>query len=185
MVNGERDYHRRLERYLYRMIDGGPVIVPDGGTHIVRHVYAGEVARFLVEVLGRHETFGEAYNVCQREMPALSEFLGLVGNQLGGRAKLVPVGWADIKEAGLDPLALSPFSGSWMSILDPTKAESELGFRHEPLSVYVGKIVASFCAYARATPPEGYELRPAEIALAERWLKERESVRPPPSMRFS
>lgn len=185
MVNGERDHYRRLERYLYRMIDGGPIIVPDGGTHPVRHVYAGEVARFVVEILGRQETFGEAFNVCQREAPTLSEMLGMVGQMLGARPKLVPVSSSDLAAEGLSTLSLSPFSGTWMSMLDPSKAEFVLGFRHEPLASYLGKIVASFCAYARATPPEGYENRPAEIALAERWLKERESVRPPPSLRFS
>lgn len=185
MVNGERDHYRRLEQYLYRMIDGGPLIVPDGGTHPVRHAYAGEVARFIVEFLGRADMFGEAYNLCQRETPSLVELLGILAAQLGARAKIVPVGWADLKAEGLDPRMLSPFSGQWMSLLDPTKVETELFFRHEPLSVSMSKIVASFCAYARATPPEGYEHRQREIALAERWLKERESVRPPPSMRFS
>ena len=31
MVSGERDHFRRLERYLWRMLDGGPVLLPDGG----------------------------------------------------------------------------------------------------------------------------------------------------------
>jgi nucleoside-diphosphate-sugar epimerase len=185
IVNGERDHHRRLERYLYRLIDNGPVLVPDGGTHPVRHVYAGEVARFLTDILGRDDTFGEAYNVCQRETPTLMELLGILSGMLGSRAKLAPVPAAQIVSEGFEVREISPFSGRWMSFLDPTKVETDLGFRHEPLATSLGKIVASFVAHARATPPEGYERRAEEITLAERWLKERESVRPPPSMRFS
>lgn len=184
IVAGERDHYRRLEPYVYRLLDGGHVIVPDGGVHPVRHVYAGEVARFLVELLGRENSFGEAYNVCQREAPSLSELVGMLGQMLGSQSKLVPIETPDIVAAGLLPRMLSPLSSSWMSLLDPFKAETELGFRHEPLLTYLGKIAASLVAYARATPPEGYERRAEEIALAEQWLKDRESVRPPPSMRF-
>jgi len=185
IVNGERDHYRRLECYFYRLLDGGPVIVPDGGTNLVRHVYAGEVARFVSEIVGRADTFGEVYNVCQHETPSLIELLGQVASMLGSRAKLVPVASSDIVQAGLGPREISPFSSRWASFIDPTKVEVELGFRHEPLASYLGKITSSFLAYARATPPEGYERRGDEITLAERWLKDRESVRPPPSMRFS
>ncbi len=185
VVAGERDHYRRLEPYLYRLLDGGPVIIPDGGMHPVRHVYAGEVARFLVDLLGRESTFGEAYNLCQREAPSVSELIGMISQMLGSQSKLVPIDTPDIVAAGLDPKTLSPLSTQWMSLVDPFKAETELGFRHESLFSYLGKIVASLVAYARATPPEGYERRMEEIQLAEQWLKDRESVRPPPSMRFS
>jgi len=184
IVNGERDHERRLDRYLFRLVDGGPVLVPDGGTHPVRHVYAGEVARFLTEILGLEQTFGEAYNVCQRETPTLVELLGLLQGMLGSRAKLAPVASADVLAAGLSLREVSPFSSKWMSMLDPSKVEAELGFRHEPLTTSLGKIVANFLAYGYATPLDGYDQRPKEIELAERWLKERETVRPPPSMRF-
>lgn len=181
MVNGERDHYRRIERYLVRLMDGGPILVPDGGTHRVRHVYAGEVARFIAEIVGREDTFGEAYNVCQREMPTLMELVALLGRMLGARPRLLPVSSAEIVTAGLDPIAVSRFSGRWMSMLDPSKAETELGFRHEPLASYLGKIVASYLAYPPPAPPDGYERRGEEIALAERWMAQRASV-PPPSV---
>ena len=47
-MNGERDASGRLESYLWRLLDGGPVILPDGGTHRVRHVYGLDVARWKV-----------------------------------------------------------------------------------------------------------------------------------------
>ncbi|MRG98438.1 NAD-dependent epimerase/dehydratase family protein [Polyangium spumosum] len=173
VVNGERDHSRRLDRYLFRLVDGGPVLVPDGGTHPVRHVYAGEVARFLAEILGREQTFGEAYNVSQRETPSLVELLGLLQGMLGSRARFAAVASSDLVAAGLSVREISPFSSKWMSMLDPSKAEAELGFRHEPLVTSLGKIVASFLAYGYTTPLEGYEARSKEIELAERWLSVR------------
>lgn len=166
MVNGERDYHRRMETYLWRLVDGGPVILPDGGEHRVRHVYGGEVARFLVEILGRKEAFGKAYNVAQDETPTLAELMAILRHHLGSRADVVAIPTEMIRAAGLEPLRLSPFSGRWMSFLDPSRAHAELGFRHEALEIYLGKIVASFLAHPPSDRPEGYARRDIERALA-------------------
>ena len=71
VVNGERDYHRRAEGYLLRILDGGPVIVPDGGEAVVRHVYGLDVAIAIARILGDEQTFGQAYNYCQDEAPTI------------------------------------------------------------------------------------------------------------------
>jgi nucleoside-diphosphate-sugar epimerase len=168
MVNGERDHFRRLERYLWRMLDGGPVLLPDGGGRPTRHVYSGSVVKAVLGLLGREETFGQAYNLAQEETPTLGDLLTLVAGTLGAPARLVRVPRERIRAAGLDPLLLSPFSGTWMSFLDPARAKAELGFRHEPLGAYVDKIVAAFLAHPREDPPPGYEHRAAELALAGR-----------------
>ena len=53
IVNGERDHTRRLEGYVRRVLDGGPVLLPDGGAARVRQVYAGAVASTIAGLLGR------------------------------------------------------------------------------------------------------------------------------------
>lgn len=166
MVNGERDYLRRLEGYLWRLIDGGPLVLPDGGTNKVRHVYGGEVARFLAEVLARPATFGRAYNLTQDETPTLAELTGRLRHLMGSRAEIVSVPSEKLRAAGLDPVQVSPFSGRWMSFLDPGRVHRELGFRHEPLEIYLGKIVASFLAHPPSDRPDGYARREAERVVA-------------------
>lgn len=166
MVNGERDYLRRVEGYLWRLLDGGPLILPDGGAHRVRHVYAGEVARFLADILGRAETFGQAYNVAQEETPTLAELVARLRDLLGSEAELVALPSERLRAAALDPASMSPFSGRWMSFIDPSRARRELGFVHEPLDGYLGKIVASFLAHPPPDHPEGYASREAERAAA-------------------
>jgi nucleoside-diphosphate-sugar epimerase len=166
MVNGERDHFRRLERYLWRMLDGGPVLLPGGGDRATRHVYSGSVVKAILALLGRADTHGQAYNLAQDETPTLRELLTLAAERLGAPTRLVDVPAERVRAAGLDPLALSPFSGAWMSFLDPSRAKAELGFRHEPLGSYLDKIVTTFLAHPRADPPPGYEHRAAEIALA-------------------
>jgi nucleoside-diphosphate-sugar epimerase len=170
MVNGERDHFRRLERYLWRMLDGGEILLPGGGERPTRHVYSGAVVKAILELLGRPETFGQAYNLAQDETPTLRELLGLVAERLGAPARLIDVPVERVRAARLDPLLLSPFSGQWMSFLDPGCAKAELGFRHQPLGSYLDKIVTAFLAHPPADPPPGYEHRERErrLAAAER-----------------
>ena len=167
IVNGERDPTRRLEGYLWRLLDGGPVLLPDGGHALLRHVYAGDVVRFLLGILGDTATHGQAYNVCQDEMLPLREVVALLADQMHARPRLVDVPSAEIERAGLEVKAVSPFTTRWTSRLDNTRAREELGFRPRPLDVALDVIVRSFLAHLPAAPPEGYAGRGVEIRLAE------------------
>jgi nucleoside-diphosphate-sugar epimerase len=162
MVNGPLDYFRRIEGYLWRLVDGGPVILPDGGTHPARHVDGSEAARFLCGILGDERTFGRAFNLAQEETPTLAELVGRLRDLTGSRAELVPVPAERLRAAGLDPKAVSPFSDPWMSLLDPSRARDELGFRHAPLEATLGAVVSSFLAHTPGDRPKGYSGRDAE-----------------------
>jgi nucleoside-diphosphate-sugar epimerase len=167
MVNGERDYHRRIEGYLWRLLDGEPVLLPDGGRTPTRHVYSGAVARAVARILGNPTTHGQAYNLAQDETPTLAEILGTLAEILGASARFVEAPSARLAAAGLDVVQVSPFSGRWMSFLDPSRAKAELGFRHDPLRQYLEKIVASFLAHPPLEAPESYRaLRSREVDLA-------------------
>jgi nucleoside-diphosphate-sugar epimerase len=168
MVNGELDYFRRIEGYLWRLVDGGPVLVPDGGGQPCRHVYGGEVARFLADILLREDTFGQAYNVAQEEAPTLLELLERLRALLGSRADLVAIPSERLVGAGLAPSAVSPFSDRWMSFVDPGRAARELGFRHATLDRGLSSVVACFLAHPPADRPDGYAGRRIELRLAGR-----------------
>ena len=170
MVNGERDYFRRLEGYLWRLLDGGPLILPDGGDRPMRHVYGAAVARTIVSLLGRRSTFGEAYNLAQDETPTPREMIAIAAELLGAPPRFVALPSREIEAAGLDVVAVSPFSGRWMSLLDPGRAQAELGFRHEPLREYLGRIVAAFVAQPPASPPPALARREEEKSLAAGFL---------------
>jgi nucleoside-diphosphate-sugar epimerase len=167
VVNGERDPTRRLESYLWRLLDGGPLLVPEGGgASPLRHVYARDVVRTIPSLLGRADTFGRAYNLCQEEAPTLPELLRLLARALGTEVRLVEVPLAELEGAGLTARGVSPFSSRWISYLDPARAKAELGFRATPLPEAMESIVASFLAHLPEHPPEGYAQRPRERELA-------------------
>jgi nucleoside-diphosphate-sugar epimerase len=167
VVNGERDHTRRLESYLWRLLDGQPLLLPDGGGERLRHVYAGDVVGVLTAILGRADTFGRAFNVCQEEAPTLRELVELLAGLLGrARPDLVDVSAARLEEDGLSVRGVSPFSSRWISHLDASLARAELGFRPTPLAQALASIVASFLAHLPERPPENYAAREREVALA-------------------
>lgn len=163
MVNGEGDRSRRLEGYLWRILDGGPVILLDGGQEIARHVYGLDVAIAIAKMLGDARTFGEAYNLCQDETPAAWELVGMLADRLGAPDRRVSLPRSALGD--LPERAVSPLSTRWMSYLDPARARTELGFAHRPLAAYLDSIVASFLAHPPESPPEGYAHREAERRL--------------------
>ena len=166
MVSGERDYYRRVESYLVRILDGGPLILPGGGGHQTRHVYSGAVVRLIDSILGSPATFGQAYNLAQTETPTLVELVTLMVDLLGAPARLVSITSAELSLAGLAPAALSPFSARWMSFLDPARARTELGFQHESPEIYLDKIITGYLNHPPDAPPAGYARRQTELRIA-------------------
>lgn len=165
MVNGELDYYRRIESYLWRILDGGPVFLPNGGGHVARHVYGATVAATIVSILGKPAALGRAFNLAQAETPTLAELVRTLVELAGAPERIVAVSSARLEREGIEPRAISPFSTTWMSCIDPDRARRELGFRHPPLRDYLASIVASFFAHPPASPPENYANRARELAL--------------------
>lgn len=164
MVNGEGDPSRRLEGYLWRILDGGPVILPGGGKEITRHVYALDVAVTLARILGDARTFGQAYNLCQDEAVPAWDLVGMLAERLGAPDRRVDLPLASLGDLPLRDV--SPCSSRWMSYLDPARARGEIGFTHRPLAAYLDSIVASFLAHPPPAPPEGYAQREAERRIS-------------------
>lgn len=166
MVNGERDHFRRLESYLWRLLDGGPVLLPDGGDRPTRHVYGGAVVRCIAGMLGNVATHGQAYNLAQDETVSLTTLVTTLAEVIGARPDFVTVPTHAVREAGLDPVEVSPFHDPWMSRLDPARARTDLGFTHDPLRTYLDRIATSLLANPPPDRPKGYTHRPEEIRLA-------------------
>jgi len=164
MVNGEHDHKRRIESYVWRILDGGPLIVPRAG-EVARHVYSGAVIRAIAGVLEAPPPAGQAFNLAQAEQPTVRTLVELIAERVGARPALIELPDAALEAAGLSVRAASAFSSRWMSRIDPARAVAELGFAHPPLERYVDSILASLFAAWPGEPPEGYAQRAGELAL--------------------
>jgi nucleoside-diphosphate-sugar epimerase len=165
VVQGEADDSRRLWAYLERMLDGGPVLLPDGGHDPVRFVYAGDVAAALVLLAEGAPAEAAEYNLAQPDEPTLREFLGRVASAAGVEPRFVDVPAERWEAAGLD-LQASPYSGRWCSRPDPARAALEWGFRARTSAEYLPEVVAAHLAEPRGPSHPGYAQRAAELELA-------------------
>jgi nucleoside-diphosphate-sugar epimerase len=168
MVNGEHDHKRRLEAYVWRILDGGPLVVPRAEA-IARHVYSGAVVRAIAALLEAPPAAGQVFNLAQAEQPTLRELIERIAQRLGARADLRQLPSEALEDAGLSVRAASPFSSAWMSLIDPSRAATELGFKHPPLDVYLDSILASLLAAWPPEPPPSYAQRAGELALIRRF----------------
>jgi nucleoside-diphosphate-sugar epimerase len=168
MVNGEHDHKRRLEAYVWRILDGGPLVVPRAEA-IARHVYGGAVIRAIATLVDVPPAAGHAFNLAQAEQPTLRELIERIAQRLGARADVRELPSEALEDAGLSVRAASPFSSAWMSLLDPRRAVAELGFEHPELEAYLDSILASLFAAWPREPPPSYAQRPGELALIRRF----------------
>jgi nucleoside-diphosphate-sugar epimerase len=166
-VNGVRDPERRVESYVCRILDGGPVLLPYGGHIRIRHVFVNDVVKTIESLIGKRETFGQAYNLSQDEEPTMLEFVGVLADLLGAPNRSMPISADALQRAGLRARDVSPFSGRWASRIDPSRAKAELGFQHQPLAQYLGTIISAILDYPNPEPPPGYENRAVERGLAK------------------
>ena len=169
MVASERDHYGRLQGYFARMFDGEPILIPDETGLPIRHVYVHDVARFIGILCGVSAGFGNAYNVSYGRSKVLSEYLALLGEVVGTNAPTSKFPRAILEEAQLLP-DCSPFSGTWMSELDATRASEELipgGFVYTGPEEYLPLILEDYRArwVAGQAVPATYLQRDREIAF--------------------
>lgn len=167
MVVGERDPKRRFDAYLWRLLDGGPVLVA-GADARARHLYRGAVVDALLGLLAAPPPPGQAFNLAPAEDVAVGALVAELADRVGARAEIRAVDADALEAAGLSARAASPFSTRWMSLLDPGRAMTELGFVHPPRAAVLDRIVADALARWDAAPPPGYDQRAAELRWAGR-----------------
>jgi len=158
MVNSERDHHDRIYGYWLRLLDGGPILVPDGPSLPLRHVYGGDI--LTAALLGRP---GRAYNISQDETLTIDDFLQRLAAAAGKPLQTVRVAREKLNAMNLLP-ACSPFSGEWMSVLDNQRSKVELGMKYTPVNDYLSRLVAYHQGQPRRETP-GYLQRARELEV--------------------
>lgn len=170
MVASERDRRGRVQAYIARLLDGGPLLVPDEPGLPLRHVYVRDVADLVEGLVNSREGIGRAYNVSLGESTQLEEFIALLASLLRRPARIARSPRAELERRGLLP-DCSPFSGKWMSELDPDRLARELQGNtiYTAPEEYLLRLISDY--RQRWQPgglvPAGYERRTEEVAFAE------------------
>jgi nucleoside-diphosphate-sugar epimerase len=163
MIHSARDHYRRIAAYVHRLLDGGPLLLPEDELP-VRHVYGGDVIAATLRALESGAAPGGAFNISQDETLTLEAMLGVIAAAVGRplRARRLP-------RSALERLALlpacSPFSDPWMSALANERGRRVLGLTYTPVRDYVPAMVEAALRLPSSAIP-GYDRRPEELALA-------------------
>jgi len=168
MVASERDHYGRIQGYIARLTDGGPLLFPDEEGLPLRHVYATDVARLVTSLVGSSAGVGEAFNISYGESLSLEAFIELLASATGSSARMLRVDRRSLEESGLLP-ACSPFSGRWMSELDNSRSLDVFGgLSYTAPPEYLPGIVEDYVERwaPRSRIPDGYAQRERELAFA-------------------
>ena len=166
MVASEMDHRGRIQCYIARVLDRGPLLLPEEPGLPLRHVYARDVAG-LVTSLAAGQTARGAYNISYGSSMSLEELVATLARIAGTEPHIVRVPRARLEEESLLP-SCSPFSGKWMSELDNAKSVSELGAHYTGPEVYLRALVEDYITrWERGgSVPAGLERRQAEVLAA-------------------
>ena len=99
-VHGPRQPFYREQFFWDRLLDGRPIILPDGGQAAMPWVYVSDVAEACVRAMEVPEAAGEAFNIGHVEQTTQRSFVELLARVAGVEATLVAVSREKIAAAG-------------------------------------------------------------------------------------
>ena len=167
IVQGEGDGSLRLWAYLERMLDGGPLVLPDGAQRLTRFLHVGDLARTLARLAASPSPRGAAYNLAQPDVLPLKTFLERVARAAKLEVRFVDATWEECRASGLDE-NFSPYAGQWTSVIDPSRAAAEWGFVGTRVDDYLPQLVRWTLEHRPAESDIGFAQRAQELALAAR-----------------
>ena len=140
MIASERDHYTRIAAYVRRLLDGGPIVIPDDPPLPVRHVYGRDVIQATLRAAATPGVCGHAFNVSQDETLDFFDLVARIGALLGRTPRYAKRPRTKLEELGLLPTC-SPFSDPWMSSLANDLSQLALGMRYTPVDEYLPRCV--------------------------------------------
>jgi nucleoside-diphosphate-sugar epimerase len=175
IIMGEKDYTLRAYSYFLRILDGQPLILPDGGLNVFTHVYQGDIVKTVASNLLNKASFGKAYNLAQEEIISLRAFVLKSAEILARKVELVDIPSLALQKMGLKE-KFSPFSSRRPFILVVEKARKDLMYSSTPFDEWMRKTVLWFTEQYSGEPPDNYRLRDKETKAVQRYKKVTESL---------
>jgi nucleoside-diphosphate-sugar epimerase len=168
IVLGEGDYTLRAQSYVLRILDGEPLILPDGGQNPMSFVYQGDVVDFVTQNLLNERLIGEAVNLAQDEIPTVRRLVEAAARILGRRPELVDIPTDLLKRLGFR-FSASPFTSKRPFILANDRAKRLGAFRPTPMATWLERTVRYGTEQGPTQVPAEYEQRELELRILDVW----------------
>ena len=163
VVYGPHDYTERFDYWLDRVRNHDRVVVPGDGDCLRHLVFVEDVARAL-RIVAEEGVPGAAYNVGDRRLPVLSEWIELVADALDTEVEIVTANARELAVADLAPDDF-PLYRSYPHVLD-TNRLSALGWEATPIEDALAHTVEDHRASERTGRENGPDRKAEERVLA-------------------
>jgi nucleoside-diphosphate-sugar epimerase len=136
-VHGPRQPFDREQFFWDRLLEGRPIVLPDGGDTPTQWVFVDDVARACVRAIDVPEAAGEAFNVAHVEPLTQRTFVEALARIAGVTPRFVPVAREKIHLAGGQLIGPRTYYGDYLDLTPLTtvvdKAARVLGVTPAPL----------------------------------------------------
>jgi len=154
--------------YWRRLLDGGPVLLPEGGDTRWRFLSSAQFSRLICHLVAGSEGRGQVLNVAHEEVVSVTRFLRDSADALGTAAAVLTVPADVLRMHGLAPEEISPFSEPRDVVVDIGRMQAALTWRPGPWREELGRAAAWFRDHYQGPPSGNWHLRPTELELAAR-----------------
>jgi nucleoside-diphosphate-sugar epimerase len=166
IVVGPDDTTLRFWFYLQRLLDGGPLLLTEGGRQAFTHVYSEDLARGYLLALENDRAEHRVYNMAQREIVTLHDLVTVAAGALGLDPELVPVP-SGAATSG-DWTYADPYGPLTRFVMSSARAGDDLGYATTPFREWLSVTARWYRDEYDGSDSMGYEHRPAEIEAAAR-----------------
>jgi len=164
IIEGVNDPLAHSAWFVNRILDGGPIILPDQKTTVYRHVSAEDLARAALAVAGNENAFGSTLNVASRGMLTYWGHAAMLRDGLQRRVEFKYVPLARWRAAGL-PLPIAEDLNA--SFIETSPLLSELGWEPSDELGFVTGLARAFAEFPRIADKASRELERRVLAEAE------------------
>lgn len=163
VVYGPYDPTQRGFWYLARLLDGGPILLANGGAASFKLAFSRDIAKAFVLAATSPRAVGKTYFVAQKEIITLRDFLEESARALDVKPQFVNIPSEILGELG------GPHAPMSNLVPDTTQAESDLGFKATPFSEFMRETAHWFRDQWKGDRAELLKTRPKELELAGKW----------------
>jgi nucleoside-diphosphate-sugar epimerase len=115
-VHGPRQPFYREQFFWDRLLDGRPILLPDGGETLMQWVFVDDVAEACVRAIEVPEAAGEAFNIAHREPISQRGFVEALARTAGVTPRLVAVPRDRIRAEGGHPFVGNLYFGEYLDL---------------------------------------------------------------------
>jgi len=146
--------------FVSRILDGGPIVLPDDDDPLFRHVSDVDLAKAVRILAGRQEAYSQTIHVTSHALMSFESYARLIMNGINKRVSIVRVPGVRWKAAGLG-LPMEKYL--WRSFIDDSPLLDHLGW--QPLDE--SRLIQEYASFLVENPLEKSKDRAVELALLE------------------